>query len=174
MQLVEFLKDNLDIFAWSAYKAPRVDPEFVCHHLNVNLCVTPKKQIPRLSSKEHAEAIKDEVRKLKQTGVIKEVFYPEWLANTVVVKKKSGKWRVCVYFTNLNKACLKDPFPIPRIDQLVDATFGHPRMSFLYAFQCYHQIPPALSNQEKTAFLSLTGNFHYRVTPFELKNARST
>jgi len=92
----------------------------------------------------------------------------------VVVKKKSGKWRVCVYFTNLNKACLKDPFPIPRIDQLVDATFGHPRMSFIYAFQGYHQIPLALSNQEKTAFLSLTRKFHYRVTPFELKNARST
>ena len=91
-----------------------------------------------------------------------------------MVKKKSGKWRVCVYFTNLNKACLKDPFSIPRIDQLVDATFGHPRMSFLYAFQGYHQIPLALSNQEKTAFLSLTRNFHYRVMPFELKNARST
>ena len=174
MQLVEFLKDNLDIFAWSAYEAPKVDPEFVCHHLNANLSVTLKKQIPRRSSKEHAEAVKDEVHKLKQTRAIKEVFYPEWLANTVVVKKKSGKWRVCVYFTNLNKACLKDPFSIPRIDQLVDATFGHPRMSFLYAFQGYHQNPLALSNQEKTAFLSLTRNFHYRVTPFELKNARST
>ena len=77
MQLVEFLKDNLDIFAWSAYKAPRVDPEFVCHHLNVNLSVTLKKQIPWRSSKEHAEAVKDEVCKLKQSGAIKEVFYPE-------------------------------------------------------------------------------------------------
>ena len=77
MQLVEFLKDNLDIFAWSVYEAPRVDPEFVCHHLNVNLSVTLKKQIPRRSSKEHAEAVKDEVHKLKQTRAIKEVFYPE-------------------------------------------------------------------------------------------------
>ena len=67
-----------------------------------------------------------------------------------------------------------DPFLIPRIDQLVDATFGHPRMSFLYAFKGYHQIPLALLDQEKTSFLSLTGNFHYRVTPFELKNAGST
>ena len=65
MQLVEFLKDNLDIFAWSVYEAPRVDPEFVCHHLNVNLGATLKKQIPRRSSKEHTEAVKDEVRKLK-------------------------------------------------------------------------------------------------------------
>ena len=84
--------------------------------------------------------------KLKCVGAIKEVFYPEWLANTVVVKKKSGKWRICVDFTDLNKACPKDPFPIPRIDQLVDATTGHPQISFLDAFQGYHQIPPALED----------------------------
>ena len=64
--------------------------------------------------------------KLKQAGAIKEVFYLEWLANTVVVKKKNGKWRVCVDFANMNKAFLKDPFPLPQIDQLVDATVGHP------------------------------------------------
>ena len=79
------------MFACSAYEAPGVDPSFICHHLNVNLFVTPKKQPPRCSSKDHFNAVKDEVMKLKQAGAIKEVFYPEWLANTVVVKKKSGK-----------------------------------------------------------------------------------
>ena len=74
------------------------------------------------------------MRKLKQAWAIKEVFYPEWLANTVVVKKKNRKWQVCVDFTNLNKACPKDPFPLPWIDQLVDATVGHSWMSFLDAF----------------------------------------
>ena len=112
--------------------------------------------------------------RLKQAGAIKEVFYPEWLANTMVVKKKSEKWRVCVDFTNLNKACPKDPFPMPKIDQLVDATVGHPRMSFLDAFQGYHQIPLALDDQEKTAFVTLIGNYHYKVMSFGLKNARST
>ena len=72
--------------------------------------------------------------KLKRAGAIKEVFYPEWLANTVVVKKTSEKWRVSMDFTNLNKACPKDPFPMPQINQLVDATASHPRMSFLDAF----------------------------------------
>ena len=72
--------------------------------------------------------------KLKKVGAIEEIFYPEWLANTVVVIKKSRKWRVYVDFTDLNKACLKDLFPMPRIDQLVDATAGHPRMNFLDAF----------------------------------------
>ena len=112
--------------------------------------------------------------RLKQARAIKEVFYPEWLANTVVVKKKSGKWRVCVDFTDLNKACPKDPFPMPKINQLVDATVGHPRMSFLDAFQGYHQIPLALDDQEKTAFVTPIGNFHYKVMSFGLKNAGST
>ena len=84
--------------------------------------------------------------RLKQAGAIKEVFYLKWLANTVVVKKKSGKWRVCVDFTDLNKACPIDSFPMLKIDQLVDATFGHPQMSFLDAFQGYHQIPLALDD----------------------------
>ena len=69
-----------------------MDPEFICHHLNVNPLVARKKQLPRRPSKEHAEAVREEVARLKQTGAIKEVFYPEWLANTVVVKKMIGKW----------------------------------------------------------------------------------
>nr|POE50827.1 retrovirus-related pol polyprotein from transposon 17.6 [Quercus suber] len=133
-----------------------------------------RKQPPQRPSKEHAEAVKEEVNKLKRAGAIKEVFYPEWLANTVVVKKKSGKLRVCVDFTDLNKACPKDPFPMPRIDQLVDATAGYPRMSFLDAFQGYRQILLALEDQEKTAFVTPIGNYHYKVMPFGLKNAGST
>ena len=90
-ELVEFLKRNVDVFAWSAYEAPGVDPSFICHHLNVNPSVTPKKQPPRCSSKDHFDVIKNEVMKLKQAEAIKEVFYPEQLATTVVVKKKNGK-----------------------------------------------------------------------------------
>ena len=102
------------------------------------------------------------------------MFYLEWLANTVVVKKKNGKWQVCVDFIDLNKACPKDPFPIPRIDQLMDATVGHSRMSFLDVFQGYHQILLALDDQEKTVFVTPTRNYDYKVMPFGLKNAGST
>ena len=133
-ELIEFLKQNIDVFAWNTYEAPRVDPEFIYHHLNVNLLIAPKKQPPRRPSKEHVETVRKKVARLKQAGAIKEVFYPEWLANTVVVKKKSGKWQVCVDFIDLNKACPKDPFSMPKINQLVDATVGHPRMSFLDVF----------------------------------------
>ena len=137
-QLVDLLKRNVDVFAWDAYKASELDPKFICHHLNVNPSITLKRQPHRRPSREHVEAVKSKVTKLKQAGAIKEVFYHQWLANTVVVKKKTGKRRVCVDFTDLNKACPKDPFPMPRIDQLVDATVGHPWMSFLDAFQGYH------------------------------------
>ena len=90
-ELVKFFRENIDLFAWNAYEAPGVDLSFIYHHLNVNPSVIPKKQSPRRPSKEHADAVRDEVIKLKQAGAIKEVFYPEWLANTVVVKKKNGK-----------------------------------------------------------------------------------
>ena len=158
--LIEFLRDNVDIFSWDACKVPEIDPNFIFHHLNVNPSITPRKQPPRRSSRDHYEAVKEEVIKLKRAGAIKEVFYPEWLANTVVVKKKNRKLRVCVDFIDLNKACPKDPFPLPRIDQLVDATVGHPQMSFLNAFQGYHQIPLALDDQEKTSFVTPVGNYH--------------
>ena len=106
----------MDVFAWNAYETSGVDSSFICHHLNVNPSVTPRKQHPRRSSKEHFDAVKDKVTRLKQVGAIKEVFYPKWLANTVVVKKKNGKWRVCIDFTDLNKAYPKDPFPMPLIN----------------------------------------------------------
>ena len=79
------------MFAWNAYEALGVDPSFINHHLNINPFVTSRKQLPRRSSKDHSDVVKDNVMKLKQTRAIKEVFYPEWLANTMVMKKKNGK-----------------------------------------------------------------------------------
>ena len=73
-ELIEFLRRNIDVFAWNAYEAPGVDPDFICHHLKVNPLITPKKQPPRHPSKEHAEAVREEVTKLKQAGAIKIVF----------------------------------------------------------------------------------------------------
>ena len=105
---------------------------------------------------------------------IREVQYPLWLSNMVVVKKKNGKWRVCVDFTDLNKACPKDPFSLPRIDQLVDSASGHARLSFLDAFQSNHQISLSAADQEKTAFITPRGAYCYKVMPFGLKNAGAT
>ena len=124
--------------AWDPYEVPGVDLGFIVHKLNVDPLYPLKKQKLRRSAKDHVEAVRQEVEKLKEAGAIKEIFFPKWLANTVVVRKKNSKWRVCVDFTDLNWACPKDQFPMPKINQLVDATYGHPRMSFLDVFQGYH------------------------------------
>ena len=92
----------------------------------------------------------------------------------MVVKNKNEKLRVCVDFTDLKRACPKDLFSISKIDQLVDATYGFLRISFLVAFQRYHQIVLALEDQEKTSFISSEGNYHYTVMPFSLMNVGTT
>ena len=174
VEMLLLLVQNMDVFSWSTDEAPRVDLEFIVHKLNVDLLFPFKKQKPRRLAKEHVEAVKQEVKRLKEAGAIKEAFFPEWLANSVVVKKKNEKWRVCVDFTDLNRACPKDLFPMLKIDQLVDATYRHLRMSFLDVFQGYHQITLAAKDQEKTVFISLDANYHYIMMLFCLKNAGAT
>ena len=88
----------------------------------------------RIFAPEHNRAITKEVEKLLEADFIREVFYLDWLANMVMVKKSNGKWRMCVDFTDLNKACLKDSFPLLRTDQLIDSTAGHKLLSFMDAF----------------------------------------
>ena len=118
--------------------------------------------------------IVQETRKLEAAGVIREVRYPEWLANPVVVPKKGGKERMCVDFTNLNKACPQDPFPLPRIDQIVDSTAECDLLCFLDAFSGYHQIKMAVEDEEKTTFLTPCGVYCYTCMPFVLRNARAS
>ena len=107
-------------------------------------------------------------------GFIIEVFHPEWLANPVLVLKKNGTWRMCVDCTDLNKACPADPFALLCIDQIIDATAGCERLSFLGAYSSYHQIKMAVKDQEKTAFITTFGAFCYVSMPFGLKRAQAT
>ena len=107
-------------------------------------------------------------------GFIIKVFHPEWLANPVLVLKKNSTSRMCVDYTNLNKACPADPFALPRIDQIIDATAGCERLSFLDAYSGYHQIKMAVKDQEKTAFITPFGAFCYVSMPFGLKSAQAT
>ena len=102
VEMLLFLIQNVDVFAWSPYEVPGVDPKFIVHKLNVDPSFPPKKQKLRRSAKEQVEVVKSEDQRLKESGAIKEIYFPEWLANIVVVKKKNGKWRICVDFTNLN------------------------------------------------------------------------
>jgi ribonuclease HI len=107
-------------------------------------------------------------------GFIKEVFHPEWLANLMNVKKKGGKWRMCVDYTGLNKACPKVPYPLPRIVQIVDSTAGCETLSFLDAYSGYHQIKMKESDQLATSFITPFGMYYYTTMPFGLRNAGAT
>ena len=111
---------------------------------------------------------------LLRVGFIRELKYPEWLANVVVVPNKWGKWRVCVDYTDLKEACPKDSFCLPRVDGIIDAATGNIILSFLDAFSRYHQIPMHPPNIEKRTFITPHGLYYYDVMPFGLKNARVT
>ena len=118
---------------------PGVPKELIEHSLNVNPTATPKKQRLQRFSAEKREAIKKELAKLLAVGFIKEVYHPEWLANPVLVLKKSNnEWRMCVDYTDLNKHCPKDPLGLPRIDQVIDSTAGCVLLSFLDCYSGYH------------------------------------
>ena len=138
---------------------PGIDPSVITHRLNVHPSSKPVRQKKRVFDPERDNAIKKEVQKLTTAQFIREVYYLDWLANVVMVKKANGKWRMCVDFTDLNKACPKDNYHLPRIDQLVDSTAGHQLLSYMDAFSGYNQIKMDEANQEKTSFITSQGLF---------------
>ena len=151
-----------------------IDPAIAVHRLQVDPDHPPVKQKRRKIAPERNKAVNEEVQKLLDIGLVREVHYHDWLANVVIVRKKNSKWRVCINFTDLNEACPKDSFPLPHIDMLVDATAGHELLSFMDAFSGYNQILMHPDDQEKTAFITERGIFCYKVMPFGLKNAGAT
>ncbi|KAL2227669.1 UNVERIFIED_CONTAM: Retrovirus-related Pol polyprotein from transposon [Sesamum indicum] len=174
MAMIDFLRKNADMFAWSPSDFTGIDPEVIVHRLNVDPTARPVQQRKRNFSKEKNDAIRQEVEKLLKAGYISEIQYTSWLSNVVLVPKSSGKWRMCVDFTDLNKACPKDPYPLPRIDTMVDSTAGFELFSMMDAYQGYHQIQLAEEDRDKTSFVTDKGIYCYNMMPFGLKNAGAT
>jgi ribonuclease HI len=172
--LIRFLFNNKDDFAWSANDLCGVNRDVIEHSLNVDPSFRPKKQKLRKMSDDKAEGARNEVKRLLSAGVIREVKYPEWLANTVMVKKANDKWRMCIDFTDLNKACPKDEFPLPRIDSLMDAAASSELMSLLDCYSGYHQIWMKKEDEPKTSFITPSGTYCYLRMPEGLKNARGS
>ena len=172
--LANFLRMNQDVFTWSHEDMPGIDPSVIVHKITVNPDSSPVRQKKLVFAQERDKAVAEELRKLLEAGFIREVYYPDWLANVVMVRKNNGKWRICVDFTDLNRACPKDSYPLPRIDTLVDSTARHELLSFMDAFSSYNQIKMKEEDQEKTSFVTSQGLFYYKVMPFELKNAWAT
>jgi len=170
----QVLQANMSSFAWSARDMPGIDPDILCHRLNINPQIKPQVQRRRRLNDEKGKVATKEIKKLMEAGHIREIQYPEWLANVVMVKKANGKWRMCVDFTNLNLACPKDSYPLPNIDVLVDRVSGYGLLSFMDAYSGYNQICMHPANEDKIAFMGVKANFCYRVMPFGLKNAGAT
>lgn len=111
----------------------------------------------------------EETNRLKKANFIREIQYPTWLANVVMVKKSNGKWRICTDYTDLNKACPKDSYPLLRIDGLVDGASRYKILSLMDAYSGYNQIRLHPMDEDKTAFMTEGANYCYRVMPFNLK-----
>jgi hypothetical protein len=156
--LVDFLRANAYIFAWSPSDMPSIPREVAEHSLDI---------LP------HSHTVQQRLRRFDEERR-QVIFHPTWLGNPVLVKKKNGKWRMCVDYTSLNKACTKVSFPLPRIDQIVDSTAGCELLCFLDAYSGYHQIKMKESDQLATSFITPFGMFCYVTMPFGLCNAGAT
>ncbi|KAM0904400.1 hypothetical protein ACQ4PT_018037 [Festuca glaucescens] len=153
---------------------PGVPRELAEHKLHVDPDARPIKQSLCPVNEEHHCAIGEEVNRLLTAGFIMEVKHPKWLANPVLVLKKKKTWRMCIDYTNLNRACPKDPFVLPRINQIIDSIAGSESPCFLDAYSGYNQIKMAIEDQEKTSFITLFDAYCYTTMSFGLKNAGAT
>jgi hypothetical protein len=151
-----------------------VDRDIIEHTLETDEKIISKKQKLQKMSEEKVKVVEVEVQTLQDAKVIREVKYPVWLANTVPVKKKNGKWRMCLDFTDLNKACKMDNFPLERVDKIVDDAANSEMLSLLDMFSGYHQIRVRKEDKEKTSFITPFGTFCSVRMPEGLKNAGCT
>src|SRR3954464_8801003 len=151
-----------------------LDLKVAMHRLNIKAGVKPVKQPQRRFRPDIMDAIEQEVRKLIDSGFIREEHHPDWVSNIVSITKKNGSIRICIDFRNLNDACSKDEFSLPVTDIMVDNTAGYERMSFMDGFSRYNQIKMYPDDQRHIAIRTHLGVFCYTVMLFGLKNASAT
>nr|GFB31350.1 reverse transcriptase domain-containing protein [Tanacetum cinerariifolium] len=168
-ELCSLLKRNLDIFAWQPSDMTGVPRSIAKHRLNVREGCPPVRQKKRGQAPERTKAIQAEVKKLVEAGIMREVYYHDWLSNPVMIKKHDGSWRMCVDFTDLNKARPQDCYPLSEIDWMVESLCGYPFKCFLDAYKGYHQIQMAAADEEKTAFHTGQGVYCYTKMPLASK-----
>ena len=172
--LASVLRAYKDVFTFGPEEIPGIAPIVMEHRFMADPQHKPVVQKKHHMGPERAAAANAEVQKLLEVGFVQECHYPKWISNVVLVKKPNGTWRMCVDLTDLNKACPKDSYPLPKIEKLVDAMAGQALPNFMDAFSGYHQIPLYPEDQEKTAFITDRGLHCYKVMPFSLQNAGAT
>ncbi|KAD1592681.1 hypothetical protein E3N88_42586 [Mikania micrantha] len=164
--LKEMLIRHCDIFAWTPrdmWGIPRSQAE---HRINARTSCKPVKQKRRNMGIERSRAVIEETKKLLLAGIAREVQYPAWTSNPVMVRKSDGKWRMCIDFKDVNKATPKDCYPLPEMDAKIDSLHEFPLRCFLDAYKGYHQIQMAIDDEEKTAFYTDEAMKRVRRPPF--------
>jgi hypothetical protein len=174
--MIALLKEYSDCFAWDYMEMPGLDRSIVKHRLPLKKGFWPFQQRARQMRTEVLEEVKKEIEKMLEAGFIRPCRYAEWISSIVHVQKKDGWWRVYVDFRNLNRATLKDEYPMPVVEMLINAVVDNKILSFMDGNACYNQIFMALEDIHKTAFRvpDVMGLFEYVVMTFGLKNAGTT
>ncbi|GJT76660.1 hypothetical protein Tco_1043385 [Tanacetum coccineum] len=181
-KLQDLLRSNVNVFSWTYTDMTGImrtimvgeKPFNTAYSLNEYNHIKPIKQKKRGLAPEQNEAICKEVEKLTKANILREVKYQTWVSNPIIVKKDDGRWKLCVDFTYINKACPKDCYPLPETDQKVESFSAFGLKCFLDAYKGYHQIQMAKGDEEKTSFFTRKRVFCYRRMPFGLKNTRAT
>lgn len=168
------LKQYSNVFAWSYDDSKLYDTSVIRHTIPLKANEKPFKQKPRRVNSLLFPLIEKEIRKLFNAKIIVSLRHSKWLANIVPVRKKNGETRLCINFRNLNRVSLKDNYPLPKMDHILQKVVGAHRISTLDGFSCYNQILVHHEDQEKTTFTTPWGNFMYIKMAFGLMNAGST
>ncbi|GJZ86724.1 putative nucleotidyltransferase, ribonuclease H, partial [Tanacetum coccineum] len=182
IKLQDLVKANIDVFAWTMAHLTGVlktimvggEPFNTENRINEFKHIKPVKQKKRSLTPEINEAIRVQLEELKKANILREVKYQTWVSNPVIVKKIDEGWKLCIDFTNINKACPKEHHPLPVADQKIEDLCTFRLKCFLDVYKGYHQIPMAKIDEEKTAFFTREGAFCYKRLPFGLKNAGAT
>jgi hypothetical protein len=173
-KLIEILRKHSSAFAWDYTDMKGIHPNLCTHHIYLKEDSRPIRQPQRRMNPALKDIVKGELQKLLDVNFIYPISDSKWVSPLVIVSKKNGKWRICVDYRELNKVTLKDYFPLPFIDQVLDTLAGKKYFSFLDGFSGYNQIQITPTDQEKTTFTCPWGTYAYRVLPFGLCNAPAT
>jgi hypothetical protein len=173
-KIVALVREYRDIFAWSYDELKAYDPKIINHTIPLLEHVKPFRQRLRYMNPKVASTIQKEPQKLYEAGIIEPIRYSHWVANCVSVRKKLGEIHICNDFRNLNRACLKDNYPLPSMEDILQAEIGSGMMSMLDGFSGYNQVLVDKQDMYKTAFITPWGTYSYIRMPFGLMNARAT
>ncbi|GJR22170.1 hypothetical protein Tco_0970697 [Tanacetum coccineum] len=174
LQLIRLLKGNIDIFSWKPSDMTGVPKRIIRHTLNVNMFVPPVAQKRRVLGTNKSMPIIKEVEEWVKVGIVRPVRYPTWISNPILVKKVDDTWRMRIDFKNINSACLKDYYPLPEIDLIIEPMMRFRFNCFLDAYKGYHQIQMFEEDKEKTSFYTDQRTYCYTKMSFRLKNVDAT